>query len=152
MGLRQPRLETPAQVFELLNEFFASLTAAAFRHDGTVFNMSGDSLMVGFGVPIAQDDGGVRALRAAREIKAGNLRVRPILLTSVTTILGLLPMAIGLGAGSELRRPMALTVIFGLLSSTVLTLIIIPLIYYLVDGLRDRFLSGEFFGEFYRFC
>ena len=59
---------TPAQVFELLNEFFASLTAAAFRHDGTVFNMSGDSLMVGFGVPIAQDDGGVRALRAAREM------------------------------------------------------------------------------------
>ena len=59
---------SPAQVFELLNEFFAALTAAAFRYDGTVFNMSGDSLMVGFGVPIAQDDGGVRALRAAREM------------------------------------------------------------------------------------
>lgn len=59
---------TPAQVFELLNEFFAALTAAAFRYDGTVFNMSGDSLMVGFGVPIAQEDGGVRALRAAREM------------------------------------------------------------------------------------
>lgn len=58
----------PAQVFELLNEFFSALTAAAFRYDGTVFNMSGDSLMVGFGVPFAQDDGGVRALRAAREM------------------------------------------------------------------------------------
>jgi len=61
----------PAQVFELLNEFFAVLTAAAFRYDGTVFNMAGDSLMVGFGVPIAQDDGGVRALRAAREMLSG---------------------------------------------------------------------------------
>jgi adenylate cyclase len=60
----------PAQVFELLNEFFAALTAAAFRQDGTVFNMSGDSLMVGFGVPMVQADGGVRALRAAREMLA----------------------------------------------------------------------------------
>jgi adenylate cyclase len=58
----------PAQVFELLNEFFATLTAAAFHYDGTVFNMAGDSLMVGFGVPIAQEDGGMRALRAAREM------------------------------------------------------------------------------------
>jgi adenylate cyclase len=61
----------PSQVFELLNEFFAALTAAAFRYDGTVFNMAGDSLMVGFGVPIAQADGGVRALRAAREMLSG---------------------------------------------------------------------------------
>lgn len=61
----------PAQVCEVLNEFFSVLTAAAFRHDGTVFNMAGDSLMVGFGVPIAQPDGGVRALRAAREMLAG---------------------------------------------------------------------------------
>ncbi len=61
----------PAQVFELLNEFFAALTAAAFRYDGTVFNMAGDSLMVGFGVPIAQTDGGIRALRAACEMLSG---------------------------------------------------------------------------------
>ena len=65
----------PAQVFELLNEFFAALTAAAFRHDGTVFNMSGDSLMVGFGVPIAQHDGGLRALRAAREMLSSFARL-----------------------------------------------------------------------------
>jgi class 3 adenylate cyclase len=61
----------PAQVFELLNEFFSGLTAVAFRYDGTVFNMAGDSLMVGFGVPIAQTDGGLRAMRAAREMLAG---------------------------------------------------------------------------------
>jgi len=57
-----------AQVFELLNEFFSTLTAVAFRHEGTVFNMAGDSLMVGFGVPIPQSDGGARAVRAAREM------------------------------------------------------------------------------------
>ena len=57
-----------AQVFELLNEFFSTLTAIAFRHEGTVFNMAGDSLMVGFGVPIQQLDGGTRAVRAAREM------------------------------------------------------------------------------------
>ncbi|MGE0114191.1 MAG: adenylate/guanylate cyclase domain-containing protein [Steroidobacteraceae bacterium] len=62
---------TPTQVFELLNEFFSALTTTAFRHDGTVFNMAGDSLMVGFGVPIAQADGGMRALRAAREMLTG---------------------------------------------------------------------------------
>jgi adenylate cyclase len=57
-----------AQVFELLNEFFSTLTAVAFRHEGTVFNMAGDSLMVGFGAPIPQTDGGARAVKAAREM------------------------------------------------------------------------------------
>jgi class 3 adenylate cyclase len=61
----------PSQVFELLNEFFAVLTAEAFRHEGTVFNMAGDSLMVGFGVPIAQVDAGTRAVRAARDMLSG---------------------------------------------------------------------------------
>ena len=58
--------------------------------------------------------------------QAGAVRLRPILMTTATTVLGLLPMAIGLGAGSELRRPMALTVIGGLITSTALTLLIIP--------------------------
>lgn len=58
----------PPQVFELLNEFFEVLTTIAARHQGTVFNMAGDCLMVGFGVPVAQPDGGIRALRAAREM------------------------------------------------------------------------------------
>lgn len=61
---------SPDQVFELLNEFFTVLTRIAFRHEGTVFNMAGDSLMVGFGVPIPQADGGTRAVRAAREMLA----------------------------------------------------------------------------------
>lgn len=56
----------PAEVAELLNEFFALLTDITFRFDGTVFNMAGDSLMVGFGVPVEQDDGAGRAVQAAR--------------------------------------------------------------------------------------
>ena len=58
----------PTRVFELVNEFFSELTAAAFTHEGTVFNMAGDSLMVGFGVPVAQPDASARALRAARDM------------------------------------------------------------------------------------
>ncbi|MGD9841584.1 MAG: adenylate/guanylate cyclase domain-containing protein [Steroidobacteraceae bacterium] len=61
----------PTQVFELLNEFFAVLTSVAFQHAGTVFNMAGDSLMVGFGVPIAQPDAGIRAVLAARDMLSG---------------------------------------------------------------------------------
>ena len=66
-------------------------------------------------------------------LRAGSMRLRPILMTTATTVLGLLPMAIGLGEGSELRRPMALAVIGGLISATALTLLVIPAVYRLVD-------------------
>ncbi|MBN2414622.1 efflux RND transporter permease subunit [bacterium] len=65
-------------------------------------------------------------------MEAGRKRFRPIIMTSVTTILGLLPLAIGLGEGAELQRPLALAIIGGLTSSTLLTLIYIPVIYSLV--------------------
>jgi HAE1 family hydrophobic/amphiphilic exporter-1 len=68
--------------------------------------------------------------------RAGAVRLRPILMTTGTTVLGLLPMALGLGAGSELRRPMALTVVGGLLTSTALTLLVIPAVYSLLDRRR----------------
>jgi len=61
--------------------------------------------------------------------KAGQIRLRPILMTTVTTVLGLLPMAIGIGEGAELRTPMAITVIGGLLLGTLLTLVVIPTVY-----------------------
>jgi len=61
-------------------------------------------------------------------------RLRPIIMTTLTTILGLLPMCIGLGEGSELRAPMAITVISGLIVSTLLTLIVIPVLYRLFDS------------------
>ncbi|MDP5146620.1 efflux RND transporter permease subunit [Shewanella sp. ULN5] len=65
--------------------------------------------------------------------QAAKSRLRPILMTTLTTALGLLPMAIGIGDGSEVRAPMAITVIFGLLLSTLLTLLVIPCLYGLFD-------------------
>ncbi len=61
------RLE-PHEVVPLLNEYFSLLTEITFRHDGTVFHMAGDCLMLGFGVPLEQPDSAQRAVRAAREM------------------------------------------------------------------------------------
>ena len=66
-------------------------------------------------------------------LEAGSARLRPILMTSLTTALGLLPMAMGFGEGSEVRTPMAITVIGGLTVSTLLTLLVIPVVYSLMD-------------------
>jgi hydrophobic/amphiphilic exporter-1 (mainly G- bacteria), HAE1 family len=66
---------------------------------------------------------------------AGQVRLRPILMTTLTTVLGLIPMALGLGDGAELRTPMAITVIAGLGFSTLLTLIVIPTLYAGADRL-----------------
>jgi HAE1 family hydrophobic/amphiphilic exporter-1 len=75
-------------------------------------------------------------------VQAGTVRLRPILMTTATTVLGLLPMALGLGDGAEIRTPMALTVIFGLLFSTVLTLIVIPTVYFLVMQMGHKRAGG----------
>jgi HAE1 family hydrophobic/amphiphilic exporter-1 len=69
-------------------------------------------------------------------VDAGRARLRPILMTTLTTVLGLLPMALGIGEGSEIRAPMAITVIVGLTSSTLLTLVVIPTLYYQFSGKR----------------
>ncbi|WP_394131082.1 efflux RND transporter permease subunit [Shewanella maritima] len=74
---------------------------------------------------------GIQKLEAISQ--AAQSRLRPILMTTMTTTLGLLPMAIGVGDGSEVRAPMAITVIFGLAFSTMLTLLVIPALYGLFD-------------------
>ncbi|NNF16485.1 MAG: efflux RND transporter permease subunit [Gammaproteobacteria bacterium] len=79
---------------------------------------------------------GVEKLSAIKA--AGHARLRPILMTTLTTALGLLPMAIGFGQGSEIRAPMAITVIGGLLMSTLLTLVVIPVVYSLLDRKQYR--------------
>jgi HAE1 family hydrophobic/amphiphilic exporter-1 len=66
-------------------------------------------------------------------VEAGRLRLRPILITKLTTILGLMPMALGLGEGAEVRAPMAITVIGGVLLTTFLTLLVIPVVYAVLD-------------------
>jgi len=74
-------------------------------------------------------------------VEAGRLRLRPILMTTLTTTLGLLPLAIGLGDGAELRAPMAITVIGGLTISTLLTLVVIPVMYAVLDRKTYRVVS-----------
>ncbi len=76
-------------------------------------------------------------------VTAGSVRLRPILMTTATTTLGLLPMALGFGDGAELRTPMAIAVISGLAVSTLLTLFVIPVIYWLLDRLRARLTGHE---------
>jgi HAE1 family hydrophobic/amphiphilic exporter-1 len=73
---------------------------------------------------------------------AGSQRIRPILMTSLTTILALLPLTIGIGESASLRAPMALAVIGGLVSSTLLTLIVIPCVYWVFDSFSD-FIRGK---------
>ncbi|MEZ4652526.1 MAG: efflux RND transporter permease subunit [Candidatus Eisenbacteria bacterium] len=67
-------------------------------------------------------------------VQAGHIRLRPILMTTSTTVLGLLPMALSVGEGSELRAPLAITVCAGLLFSTILTLVVIPAAYMAVPS------------------
>ena len=72
-------------------------------------------------------------------LKAGPVRLRPVLMTTLTTILGLIPLAFGSGEGSEMEAPLAIAVIGGLTLSTVLTLVFIPIMYSLVDDGRNYF-------------
>ncbi len=76
-------------------------------------------------------------------VTAGTIRLRPILMTTATTALGLVPMALGIGEGAEIRTPMALAVIGGLVSSTFLTLLVVPVIYLLIDRTAGRILGRE---------
>jgi len=64
--------------------------------------------------------------------QACSIRLRPILMTTSTTVLGLLPMALNMGEGSELRIPLAITIIGGLVTSTLLTLVLVPVVYTVV--------------------
>ncbi|MBN2480370.1 MAG: efflux RND transporter permease subunit [Bacteroidales bacterium] len=76
-------------------------------------------------------------------IMAGQQRIRPIIMTSLTTILALLPLTFGFGESVALRSPMALAVIGGLVTSTLLTLVVIPCVYDVLDRLRGKTSSAE---------
>ena len=71
-------------------------------------------------------------------VTGGSRRLRPILMTTITTVLGLVPMALGLGEGGELQAPMARTIIGGLTTSTLITLIVIPVIYMSLEERAER--------------
>jgi len=81
-------------------------------------------------------------LREAVEL-GGRTRLRPILMTSIATMLGLVPMAIGIGEGGELQAPLARVVIGGLLTSTMVTLVLVPAVYTVFEeGLSGLFKKG----------
>jgi HAE1 family hydrophobic/amphiphilic exporter-1 len=82
-----------------------------------------------------------RARGVARDealIKAGSTRLRPIVMTTLAMIFGMLPLAFAIGAGAEMRAPMARAVIGGLITSTLLTLVVVPVVYTYLDGLRPE--------------
>ena len=81
--------------------------------------------------------------RKSAIIQAGQQRIRPILMTSLTTILALLPLTIGFGESASLRSPMALAVIGGLTTSTLLTLVVIPCVFDVLDRLKGLFVKTE---------
>jgi HAE1 family hydrophobic/amphiphilic exporter-1 len=76
--------------------------------------------------------------RNAALIQAGSTRLRPIVMTTLAMIFGMLPLAFAIGAGAELRAPMARAVIGGLITSTLLTLVVVPVVYTYLDGLRPE--------------
>jgi len=70
-------------------------------------------------------------------VLAGETRMQPILMTTIAMIAGMLPIALGLGAGSEVRSPMAISVIGGLITSTAFTLIVIPVVFTYIDDFQS---------------
>jgi len=80
-------------------------------------------------------------------IEAGISRLRPILMTSFATIAGILPLAMGIGAGSEVRQPMGIAIIGGFTTSTLLTLVIVPVIFSYIDDLQNKILRIFRFGN-----
>ena len=71
-------------------------------------------------------------------VEAGRLRLRPILMSTATAVLGLLPMALGFGAGAEIQAPLARVVIGGLIASTLVTLLLIPVAYVGMAEVRHK--------------
>jgi hydrophobe/amphiphile efflux-1 (HAE1) family protein len=86
-----------------------------------------------------REETGATVLEAV--VEAGAARMRPILMTTITSLVGTAPLALGLGDGSELMRPLAIAVVGGLSVSTLLTLFVVPCLYVLLHALRDRLRS-----------
>jgi multidrug efflux pump subunit AcrB len=77
-------------------------------------------------------------------IKAGSTRLRPIVMTTLAMIFGMLPLALAIGAGAEMRAPMARAVIGGLITSTLLTLVVVPVVYTYLDDLKPETVRAWF--------
>lgn len=135
----------------------AVLALAITGHGLNVMSLIGVVILVGIVVnnAIVEVDFANRARRAGTPLReavleAARVRLRPILITTVTTVLGLLPMALGVGAGADLRAPLAVALIGGLISSTLLTLVVVPVLYEWVEGLRAKLAVLPFIARYGR--
>ena len=71
-------------------------------------------------------------------LEAGRTRLRPIFMTTMTTVFGMIPLSLGIGQGSEIYKGMAIAAIFGLIFSTLLTLILIPILFYIYEVVKNK--------------
>ncbi len=142
-SLRQPLVIMTAVPFSLIGMVLALLVT------GTTFNMNsflGLIVLVGVVVNNAivlvdyvnqlRRDQGVPLYEAL--VTAGRRRLRPILMTALATVLGILPLALGLGEGAELQAPLARVMVGGLTTSTLITLVFVPALYLIVERRRER--------------
>lgn len=93
-------------------------------------------LMIDFALSRQRRDG-LAPLDAIRE--AARLRLRPILMTNFAAILGAVPLVLGMGEGAEMRQPLGICIVGGLLVSQLLTLYTTPVVYMMIEGLKTRF-------------
>ena len=84
-------------------------------------------------------------------LEAGLVRLRPIMMTTIAMIFGMMPSALDFGTGSEMRQPMAIAIIGGLISSTLLTLLVVPVIYTILDDLKGKIKPNKFLSKIVKF-
>ena len=148
LGILYESLIHPVTVLTTLPSagFGAVFSLMAMKMEFSIMALIGVFLLIGIvkknGILIidfaldAQRARGLTAAQAARE--AALMRFRPIMMTTLAAALGALPLAIGFGVGAELRQPLGVTIIGGLLASQLLTLLTTPVVYVLLDKLRRR--------------
>lgn len=149
--------------FESLKQPMVIMTAVPFAAigvvsilvlTGTTFNMNsflGCVVLVGIAVNnsivLVDSIGHIRATEGlgVREsaIEAGKRRLRPVLMMTATTVLGMLPLALGFGEGSEIQVPLARVIVGGLITSTLITLVFVPALYLVLEGRRERAIEPE---------
>jgi multidrug efflux pump len=148
LGILYESLIHPITVLTTLPSagFGAVLALLYFKMDFSIIALIGVFLLIGIVkknailiIDFALDAERARGLSAVQAVReAALLRFRPILMTTLAAALGAAPLAIGFGVGSELRRPLGVTIIGGLIASQLLTLLTTPVVYVLLDKLRRR--------------
>ena len=128
-----------AAVGAIIGVFLSGTTLAMGSFIGIIFLLglvTKNAILVVDRAIVRVRDHGETPLQAILE--AGPERLRPILMTSAAMVLGMLPTAVGRGEGSEFRSPMAIAVIGGVISSTILSLVVVPAFYLAVENLKAR--------------